>query len=350
MHPFRKLLLVSMGRASSLENDPTPLDWKHVYIMSRRQALIGVLNAAVHRLPESQLPPADILHEWDLLSSKIEKLYKRHEERVVELESVLQRLGLRGCILKGTGLAQLYPDPSRRQSGDIDVWVQGSRKKIIEVFSKDYRIHSILYQECKADIFNDTVVEVHFHPAKLYNPFCNARFQRWMRKHSPFSDSATLTYPDAEFNSVFCMGHMFRHYIGGGLGLRQMMDYYYVLRELPAAARRPVFQTLKRLGMGSFAAATMMALQFYFCLEDEYLLCPPDTKRGRILIEDLIRMGNFGRFDPRNRHAEGETRFARFRRRNRKVLTFFHLYPREVFWVPIFRMCHFAWRLFKGYI
>ena len=350
MHPFRKLLLVSVGRASSLEKDLTPSEWKRMLIMSQQQALIGVINAAVHRLPASQQPPAEILYNWDLLSLKIEQLYERHEKRVAELEGVLERLGLNGCILKGTGLARLYPEPGRRQCGDIDLWIRGSRKEIIEAFSKDYGIHGILYQECKADIFDDTIVELHFHPTKMYNPFCNARFQRWAESNSPISDEATLTYPDAEFNAVFCLAHMYRHYLAGGLGLRQMMDYYYVLRELPAAGRGPAMQTLKRLGMGRFAAATMMALHVNFGLEDEYLLCEPDQKRGRTLITDMIQMGNFGVLDPRHQHDENETRLARFIRRNHRTFSYLLLYPREVLWVPFSRLGQFLWRLFLGYL
>ena len=235
------------------------------------------------------------------------------------------------------------------ESGDIDLWVIGPRKTILETFTQQFHVHSILYREFKADIFDDTIVEVHFLPTQLYNPFCNARFQRWMKRHSPISDKAYLTYPDAEFNAVFCMAHMYRHYLAGGLGLRQMMDYYYILKNLPAAARRPVFQTLKRLGMGSFTAASMMAVQFNFGLEDEYLLCKPDTKRGRKLITEMIQMGNFGTWDPRHRHAEDETLFARFLRRNRRTFSYLRLYPRQVFWAPLYRFIQFIWRIFRGY-
>lgn len=349
MHPFRNLLLVYFGQESSLEKSPTPADWKRLFAMTRQQALVGVMNAAVHRLPVSQRPPEDILDEWDKLSSKVMQLYELHERRAMELQDVLASFGLHGCILKGTGLARLYPEPGRRQCGDIDLWVRGPRKTILETFSQRFHVHSILYREFKADIFDDTIVEVHFLPTQLYNPFCNARFQRWMKRHSPIIDEAALTYPDAEFNAVFCMAHMYRHYLAGGLGLRQMMDYYYILKNLPAAARHPVFQTLKRLGMGRFAAASMMAVQFNFGLEDEYLLCKPDTKRGRKLITEMIQMGNFGTWDPRHRHAEDETLFARFLRRNKRTFSYLRLYPRQVLWAPLYRFTQFIWRIFRGY-
>ena len=132
MHPFRKLLLISMGRESSFEKDPSPDMWMHLFKMAKYQALLGVLNAGVHRLPAAQLPPEHLLADWDRLTDRIAEIHARHESQVAELEALFERKGLRGCVLKGTGLAWLYPDPGRRQCGDIDVWVPGPRKAVIE--------------------------------------------------------------------------------------------------------------------------------------------------------------------------------------------------------------------------
>jgi hypothetical protein len=145
------------------------------------------------------------------------------------------------------------------------------------------------------------------------------------------------------------MAHMYRQYIVGGLGLRQMMDYYYVLRNLPAERRDSVMKTLKRLGMKHFTAATMLALYYNFGLEREYLLCKPDMKRGTKLIEDLIHMGNFGVLDKRNRAAAGETKLKRFFRRNRRTFSNLRYYPREVLWAPLSRITQYLWRIINGY-
>ena len=349
-----------MGRASSLEKDPTTETWHKLYVMARQQALLGVLNVGVHRLPAHQLPPEHILSEWDALTSRIGERYERHERQTEELERILRRLGLRGCILKGTGLARLYPEPCRRHCGDIDLWVQAPRRALLDAFSAEYHVHDVIYQECKVDIFGNSDVELHFHPTKLYNPFCNARLQRWLERNSPIPASShsersegispAIFYPSPEFNAVFCMAHMYRHYLSGGLGLRQMMDYYYVLKELPAERRGAAMQTLKRLGMGRFTAASMLALRYNFGLEDEYLLCKPDMKRGPRLIEDMIHMGNFGVLDPRNRAAAGETKLRRFFRRNRRTFSNLRLYPREVLWSPLSRIVQYVWRFFHGYL
>ena len=319
--------------------------------MAHQQTMVGILNDAVHRIPENQLPREELLREWDENTDKICRIYHTHEDHIKELEALLNRLGLHGCVLKGTGLAHLYPNPERRMCGDIDIWISGKRDAIINAFQDaDIPIYDVIYQECKAGIFLDTEVEIHFHPSKMYNPFCNARLQRYFKRNSPIRDDVTISYPDAKFNAVFCMAHMFRHYLEGGIGMRQMMDYYYVLKTLAPADRKPVMKTIKRLGMKRFTASVMTSMWFNFGLEDEYLLCPVDIKHGKKLVNDIIAMGNFGVMDKRNYTQEGESKWARFMRKNRRVFSNLRYYPREVIWSPFARVSQFVWRRIKGFL
>ena len=351
MHPFRKLLLIAVGREKVFAKNPTEQIWKRLLQMARQQTLVGVLNNAVHRLPEQQLPSSEILEEWDAQTAKISRIYHAHEDHVRVLEEILTRLGLRGCILKGTGLAHLYPHPEQRMCGDIDLWIEGDRDSIIEAFrNADYPVYDIIYQEAKVGVFLDTEVEIHFHPSKMYNPFSNARLQRFFDRNAPFRDDTPITYPDTRFNAVFCMAHMFRHYLEGGIGLRQMMDYYYLLQALTPEDRGGVMKTLKRLRMKRFTASVMTCVQYYFGLEDAYLLCAPDRKLGGKLVNDIIAMGNFGVMDKRNYTYEGETKWATFLRKNKRVFSNLRYYPREIIWSPFARVSQFVWRKVKGYL
>ena len=44
--------------------------------------------------------------------------------------------GFRCCILKGQGNALLYPDPYMRTPGDIDIYLEGGRKRIMEYVNR----------------------------------------------------------------------------------------------------------------------------------------------------------------------------------------------------------------------
>ena len=350
MHPFRNLLLISLGREPSFRKAPTRGDWVLMFTMAKFQALLGICYEGLTRLPEEQLPPPDLLYRWSRLAEKIADIHRLHEERVGELGGLLAAQGLHGCILKGTGLSRLYPVPERRMCGDIDVWVQGTHKSILAALQPAYTVSGILYQECKVDFFPDVEVEVHFHPSKMYNPFLNARLQRYLEKESPIRGDAALTFPDARFNAVFCMAHMFHHYLEGGIGLRQMMDYYYILRVLAPEDRGGVMKALRHLGMGRFTAAMMESLRFNFGLEEEYYLCDADPRLGRKLMEETIVGGNFGILDQRNYEKENETRLYRFFRKSSRVLAHMNQYPREVIWAPYARLRHYFWRLLRGYL
>ena len=349
MHPFRNLLLISVGRADSLEKALSPGEWGKVFQMARHQSLLAILYEAVLRLPEHQRPPQEMTDKWKEYTELTAGIYRRHQERIEQLKLILDKMGLRGCILKGTGLSQLYPKPERRLCGDIDLWVDGTHKGIIKAFEDaGYPPYEILYQEAKADLFDDTEVEIHFHPCKMNNPFKNSRLQKFFRSNAPFQ--GTLTYPDSRFNAVFCMAHMYRHYLVGGIGMRQMLDYYSVLLNLRPEDRASAMDTIKSLGMGKFAAAVMCSMQFNFGLEDEYLLCPANKKYGKRLVNDVIRMGNFGILDKRNYSSEGESRWKRFLRKNRRIFSNFSYFPGEVIWSPFARVSQHVWRLFNNYL
>ena len=209
MHPFRNLLLISLGRESSFRKDPTPKDWAVMFKMARQQALLGVCYDGVCRVPEHQRPPQDILSAWSRLTERIADIYRLHVRRTQEMIPLLEQLGFHGSILKGTALSRIYPVPERRMKALRTSW----------------HPYDIVYQECKVNFFPDVEVEIHFHPGKMYNPFLNARLQRYLEKESPIRDDKTLTMPSPRFDAVYCMAHMFHHYLEGGIGLRPHLPY-----------------------------------------------------------------------------------------------------------------------------
>lgn len=138
-------------------------------------------------------------------------------------------------------MATLYGEFSAlRQSGDIDVllWKDGlslkeNRKAVMELARGLDSEASGSEHHVHAHIFSDTEVELHFEPSYFCNPWANRRFRRWGEEHREdmvCCEELGFMVPDAEYNIVFMLSHIFRHYVSEGVGMRQLMDYYFVLR------------------------------------------------------------------------------------------------------------------------
>ena len=108
----------------------TPLSgdqWREIYQMAVRQTLVGVMFPAIERLPEGLRPPKEILLQWYMQKERIVKMNRLLNLRAVETERFFKQEGFKTCILKGQGVATLYPNPLLRVSGDIDIWLSGGR-------------------------------------------------------------------------------------------------------------------------------------------------------------------------------------------------------------------------------
>ena len=127
------------------------------------------------------------------------------------------------------------------------------------------------------------------------------------------------------------------------------MDYYYILCHLNDDQRGRAWLEIKHLGLGRFVAAVMYVQQRIFELEDDYLLCEPNEKMGRMLLTEIKRSGNFGHYDARNRGLNRQSKLSVYWHNVSRNVIFFWFAPSEVFFAPFWKPCHFLWRVMKKY-
>ena len=155
---------------------------------------------------------------------------------------------------------------------------------------------------------------------------------------------------------------MFLHIFQEGLGLRQVMDYYYLLRneELrmkneEGLARRPegesqfataIRHTLMYLGLWKFAGAMMYVMKEVFLFDRQYMIAPLDEKRGKFLLDEILQSGNFGQADARNRELRQKRGISRSIARLKRQYRFLRDYPHETLCAP-FQVYHVIWRKSK---
>lgn len=351
---FFELLQISLGHLTELSHIPSEKEWRELFILSKKQALIGVSYVAVEKLPVQQRPPRQVLLQWYVTAEHIEKLNEELNTKAISISRKFYRDGFRNIILKGQGVAQYYNKDrleKYRMPGDVDIWLEGSRKEIVEYVRNYMPNAKIVYHHVDFPQIDDVEVEVHFTPSWMNSYFTNKVLQHYFAQSKDvlFANSDRdvnyIPTPTLNFNRVYILVHIYRHLFHEGIGLRQLMDYYYVLRQgFTENERIETMRTLRSLNMGHFATAVMWLLQEVFGMEDKYLLISPNEKAGRFLLNEVMKSGNFGQYDKHLSRKVQESDFCYGIRKVKRNLRFVRSYPSEVLWSPIFKIWHYFWR------
>lgn len=368
---FFELIQISLGNRKEFSCIPSAKDWFGIYELAHRQALTGVLFTGITLLPQNQKPPQKLLLKWYAISEQIRILNKRINKECIIVGNHLKEKGFDYTILKGQSMAALYTFPLLRIPGDIDVWLHPAkisecslsliRKSVLELAGDKGKLEGVTYCHVHYPLLKDTEVELHFTPSWMNGFADNKRLQKFFMEQVPVQFSNEIELPDIseninsptiEFNRFYILLHIYRHLFGEGIGLRQLMDYYHVLHHQASEdSIKRTLDILQQMGMTRFASAVMFVMQKVFGLKDNYLILPPDIKEGRFLLSEIMRSGNFGKFDKRIRRSSrmkyASVRFAFSLKRN---CTFFKHYPHEVLTDAPFRIWLYFWRKWHGWI
>ncbi len=347
---FCELVQVALGTRHRLSTAPTESQWRQLLSMAQEQTLEAVLSEAFPRLPQDQRPAmtSQVYVEWLGRAMVVQQRYQLLSTRSDQALAFFRSHGFACTLLKGRSLARLYPVPHHRAAGDIDVWLDAPRQQLYAFSLRTTgRISGANYQHIHYPLFSDAEVEAHVWPSFFANPFVNRRFQQWCRQHRPTPQTAE---PSLDFQRVFVLVHCYRHLLGHGVGLRQLMDYYFVLKQgFSEQQRQQTLAVLHSLHMDTFCRAVMWLMQSVFGLDDSCLLTSPDEREGRFLLHEVLLTGNMGhaerRIDQREAYATPFRRFCANTRRDAFLLTH---YPHEVAWSPLFSIALFVWRKAKG--
>lgn len=346
-----ELLLISTGAKDSLSRAYSDKQWEDALDLACEQAIEGVLASAIERIQDKALLPSKpVLLQWIGNGQLVEQNTQKITEAGEAVVGHFREHGFACQILKGSAVGRYYPEPLRRSSGDVDVWVDGGRKQIYDyarAFDKEGRLYGVNYHHIHFHLLEDVHVEVHIWPSYLSSPLRNWRLHKFCELHRPSYDGVM---PSLAFDRVFILLHCYMHMCGHGVGLRQIMDYFYVLRQgFTDEERAESVLWIKRLGMRRFAAGVMWVLVTYFGLESRFLLLAPDEKEGRFIMQEVLLTGNMGHSDTRN-WGSVKTPLSRFFFNLRRDVYLAGHYPHEALWQPVFSLWLYAWRLGKGLI
>lgn len=351
---FFELIRFSIDDNAAEPSDIMNADWYVLHRMAVEQALTGVLFRGVKKMPKEILPCRELLLKWYAESESIARQNKLLYKTAAAVSGFFNEGGFRCCILKGQGNAMLYPDPYMRMPGDIDIWLEGGERKVIDYIRSKWKSVSCYYHHAEVPDFHGVPVEVHYRPSFQFNFIHNVRIQRFFQEMSDeqFSnrtglpdDAGSICVPVLSFNLIFQMSHIANHFFHEGIGLRQLMDYFFLLQQdISDADKTECARRLKYFGMYNFASAVMYVLQEVFGLDANRTIVAPDEMRGRLLLEEILLAGNFGHYDKRAGHDASANKLVKNIQRLNRNMRFAVYYPSECLCEPFFRLYHFFWR------
>ena len=411
-----EFIQVAMGLRERLSAVPSVHEWQVLFEFCKRQSLLGVGFAAVEKLHEVGVEcPADIRLQWYGYALKIERMNEKLNMQCGEITKQYEHSGLQCCILKGQGNLLNYPESlrMRRTPGDIDLWCitppsglsmpnaslrdytnYHGINAVMEYVRMQYRLKGtdvhpkVFYHHIEAPDIDGTEVEVHYRAAFLRSPLRNWRMQRWFELHADecMKNKTHLGFSmmTSSVNVVYHMCHLYTHIFEGGIGLRQLMDYYFTLRVwhndvmeckdlqtqgmwseglgTPVMSAQEVMAVIRSFGMTKFAGAVMYVLHKVFAIPtrqlitDErlmitdcpWLLCEPNEKEGKKLLEEIMKGGNFGQYDTRDAVLKNGGMMKHGVWKLKRVMRLVGIYPEEALWEPVFRVWHLFWRMING--
>lgn len=352
---FFELIQIALGNRECLSLTPSAQEWVDIYKESERQAVTGILIHGIDRLPAEQRPSQALLLQWIGVGQMIEQRNRLLNGRCKELLSDLTSAGLHPTILKGQGIAQCYPEALQkiRQPGDIDVYVSDGREKAIE-YARSVGQNNIDwdYKHLHLNVWDDTEVEMHYHVEVLLNLWKNRKLQKWFQKHqdaiqgSRFKvQGGDIVTPTAEFNVFYILLHIYRHFLYEGVGLRQIVDYYMVLRMVHDSRLmvNEYVETVREFGMEKFAKGLMWVMHETLGMPNKWMLWDPDEKEGKYILEQVMTGGNFGHHDKRLKHSGGKLGAVKaILTHNMHLITH---YPSDVIWAPVWIVWHKLWKM-----
>ena len=405
---FFELLQVAIGNRKMLTHTPTAEEWSELYTLAQRQTLVGIAFRGIEQLPAEQRSPKQLLMQWYMATERIKSLNADLDRKALMVANRFLEEGFPGLVLKGQGISKLYilrdndneninqpfgreklPSASMlgvyRTPGDIDIWLQGERKDILRYVRGLVPDCKPVYHHVDFPVIKGLDIEVHFTPSWMNSPVTNRRLQRFFRESadalfarnedgelSIFNSQTVPLFiegraeqseaegvtsvarrqsyseipsPNLAFNRVYILVHIYRHLFHEGIGLRQLMDYYFVLQQgFTEEEREETMQVLRSLKMQRFAGAVMWVLQHVYGIESRYLLTEPNEREGRFLLNEIMLAGNFGQYDERLQHERGEAALHWGLRKIKRNFRFVRSYPSEVLWSPVFKLWHYFWR------
>ena len=294
---------------------PESIEWPDVIELARKQVVQGIIVDSIRHLPENLRPDSEIMANLNKFAIGLFQTNIILDRTVARLAKFFAAHNIPGVLLKGQGVARYYHSPQMRHSGDIDYYVgKKNYEKAVDLCNKYLITDNSGYEENSQHYnFNLNGVEIELHrlASSMYTPSMNKRFQEWVVEELESSGArrvlkladTEVVLPSYNFDAVYIFYHAWRHFITGGIGLRQLCDWTMIFHSKSADIdKKELVSTLEKFKL-------VKGWKLFACIAVEKLGLPADkmplydpafSKRAGNILEEIIEGGNFGYYAKSN--------------------------------------------------
>ena len=235
----------------------------------------------------------------------------------------LEKANIPAVLLKGAGLAALYPDSQLRSWRDVDVFVgkenyHAACAAIREVFPETGAIKEEMEYYKHYNIHADDIpVEIHRVTMSLQHPMDKRRYERIEKYGMTHGEWQTINglrvrVPEPTFNVLFVFLHSWEHFIEGSANVRQMCDLALLLHHYAKELKPELFeQWLRQLNL--LDVWQLYAYNLVYCLglsREESLLLPEKvsaevSERAEKMMDEMISGEKFKGLEVRGLEVRG---------------------------------------------
>lgn len=325
------------------------ISWTDLLCFAKKQGIVGVYWDGIVKMPNStnNKPSEDDVMDWMGETVKLQRHGKKLDNRTVEVFNNLRADGFECCVLKGQTNNRFYPSTYSRTPGDIDIWVYSSRNRLLHYILDKFGKTVVSYHHLDYPSYSDTPIDAHTTPIYSTNPFNNIRVQKYFQSEAkrqmtnviPLADGSKVYGLTNDVNLLFQLMHLHKHLCYEGIGIRQLIDYFYLLKGASISQEETIslINNIKRMHLAKFANGIMYILHTKLGLDRKYCYMSEDPKEGEYILSQMLIGGNFGRYDQRvQNYQKRKYVFMRYPRKIAFVLSKWKHDPYEISWMPVF--------------
>lgn len=215
--------------ADEVKNACTPEALERVYILAKMHDLAHMLGQALAGL---DLPNNKALEKMTRATRAAVKRYVQLDYELTRICDVLERAQIPFIPLKGAVIRKFYPEPWMRTSCDIDVLVhEEDLGRAAQVLVKELSYttdHKKKYHDMWLFAPNGTHLELHFSILETMDNIDPLLSRAWEFAAPVTQYRYALSQ---EFLTFHLLAHMSYHFIGGGCGIRSLMDIFLLRQQ-----------------------------------------------------------------------------------------------------------------------